>query len=365
MKKVLLIADSNMSLSGVPVVFMSIVRQLHKEYSFDIIVLKDNDMYFEKEFLSYGGKVIRFKCEKPDSFFSKLKWLLFTYPREVKSFLNKNIDLKEYSVIHSFHEGFSFPFLKAAKKAGVKNRILHICSAKSAYPLEKTFSQSLFNWYQKKAMRCCSNIVFVSQRSLELNDYKNKGVVLYNIYDESKFSKIAQCNHNNIVLTQIATYSFRKNQLFSLEVLKLIKKTIPSVKLNIVGKELEEGYLDKMNKYIADNELNSNVVFCGNLIDRNELNKDTSYLIYPSTMESFGLVLIESQACGIHCFANKGIPNDADMGNVDFIELDVRLWADSIVNYFIQNGNKRKEPINKEKFSQSQFKQTLSTLYKN
>ena len=42
MKKILLIADSNMSLSGVPVVYMSIVRQLHSEYTFDIIVLKDN-----------------------------------------------------------------------------------------------------------------------------------------------------------------------------------------------------------------------------------------------------------------------------------------------------------------------------------
>ena len=68
MKNVLLIADSNMSLSGVPVVFMSIVRNLHKEYHFDIIVLKDNDMYFEKEFLSYGGKIFRFQFNKPSGF---------------------------------------------------------------------------------------------------------------------------------------------------------------------------------------------------------------------------------------------------------------------------------------------------------
>lgn len=363
MKKVLLIADSNMSLSGVPVVFMSIVRQLKNDYTFDIIVLKDNDMHFEKEFLSYGGKVYRFPFNKPDHFLSKFNWLFFGYPKTVKNFLNTNLNLKEYTAIHSFNEGFSFPFFKEAKKAGINNIILHICSAKSAYPLKNTFSQRVFNWYQKKAKKICSNIAFVSQKSLELNDFKNKGVVLHNIYDEKKFGSIAECNHNNLVLTQIATFSSRKNQLFSLEVINLIKTKYPEVILNIVGKELEPGYLELMNKYIDKNELESNVHYYGTSADREVLNNDTSYVIYPSTMESFGLVLIESQACGIHCFANKDIPNDADMGNVNFIELDAQLWADVIFEYYKKNKNKRKEPINKDKFSTTQFKNTLHKLY--
>ncbi len=363
MKKILLIADSNMSLSGVPVVFMSIVRQLNKDYQFDIIVLKDNDMYFEKEFISYGGKVYRFNCPKPDNFFKKFFWLTTKYYKRVKRFLKDNINLKEYSAIHSFHEGFSYPFIKEAKKAGVQKRILHICSAKSAYPQNKTFSQSMFNWYQKKAMKCCTNIAFVSQKSLELNNYKNKGVVLYNIYDENTFGIITECKHNSLVLTQIATFSSRKNQLFSLAVIKEIKKEYPDVILNIVGAEIEQGYLQKMKDYIDENNLQDNIKFLGNKIDRTELNEETSFMLYPSTMESFGLILIESQACGIHCFANIDIPNDADMGNTDFIELDVNLWANKIINYFKTNGNQRKKPINKDKFSCEQFINTLRYLY--
>lgn len=362
-KKVLLVADSNMSLSGVPVVFMSIVRLLSDEYQFDIIVLKDNDMYFEKEFLTYGGKVFRFNCPKPNNFFKKFFWLTTKYYKTVKSFLNKDIDLKQYTAIHSFHEGFSYPFLKEAMRAGVSKRILHICSAKSAYPKDKTFSQLMFDWYQKKAMKCCTNIAFVSQKSLELNNYKDKGVVLYNIYDENKFGEITECTHNNLVLTQIATFSSRKNQLFSLEVTKLIKKSYPNVILNIVGFEIEVGYLQKLKTFIEDNDLQENVIFLGNKADRIELNRQTSYMLYPSTMESFGLVLIESQACGIHCFANKDIPNDADMGNTDFIKLDATLWANSIINHFNKNGNSRKKPANKDKFSSSQFIATLKSLY--
>lgn len=365
MKRVLLVADSNMSLSGVPVVFMSIVRLLSKEYQFDIIVLKDNDMYFEKEFVSYGGKIYKFNCPKPNNFLKKFFWLTTKYYKAVKSFLETEIDLNQYVAIHSFHEGFSYPFLNEAKKAGVPNRILHICSAKSAYQQNRSFSQSMFNWYQRKAMECCSNIVFVGQRALELNNYKNKGVVLYNIYDERKFGEITECKHSKLSLTQIATFSSRKNQLFALEVIKIIRKDYPDVTFNIVGYELENGYLKRMREYIDQNNLKSNIKFLGNKIDRIELNKNTSYILYPSTMESFGLVLIESQACGIHCFANKDIPNDADMGNTDFIELDANLWAKKIVDYFRENGNKRKQPINKEKFSEKQFIETINNLYGN
>ena len=363
MKKILLIADSNMSLSGVPVVYMSIVRQLHSEYTFDIIVLKDNDMYFEKEFLSFGGKIFKYKFNKPDDLLKKLFWISAEYYKDVKNFISNNINLSEYEAIHSFQEGFSYPFIKEAKKAGVKHRILQICSAKSAYPEKRTISQISYNSYQKKAMKYCTSIAFVSQKSLEMKDYKNKGIVLYNIYDEKTFGEIAECNHNNLVLTQIATFSQRKNQMFSLEVIKKIKVFYPDVILNIVGSELEKGYLQKMNEYIESNGLQDNIKFLGNKVNRIELNKDTSFILYPSTMESFGLVLIEAQACGIHCFANSAIPNDADMGNTDFIPLDPELWTSKIVNYFKDNGNKRKKPINEDKFSTSQFIKTLKRIY--
>ncbi len=170
--------------------------------------------------------------------------------------------------------------------------------------------------------------------------------------------------HNNLVLTQIATFSHRKSQLFSLSIIKEIKKEYPNVTFNIVGSEIEEGYLQKMKDYIQDSNLDSNVRFLGNKVDRIELNKETSFILYPSTMESFGLVLIESQACGIHCFANKNIPTDADMGNTDFLDLDTKSWSSKIIFHFKQNGNKRQEPINKDKFSTSQFIKTLESMYK-
>lgn len=365
MKKILLIADSNMSLSGVPVVFMSIVKLLSKQYQFDIIVLKDNDMYFEKEFLSYGGKIFKYNFNKPTNFLRKLLWINFLYPISVKKFLANNLNLEDYSAIHSFQEDYSYPFIREAKKAGIVNRIIQICSAASAYKLKKHINRIILDWYRKRAIKQSTNIVFVGRKSLQLNNFKNKGVVLYNVYDEFKYGKLIECNHDNLELTQIGTFSSRKNQIFSLKVISLLKREIPNVHLNIVGKEIEQGYLNKMVSYIKSNNLESNVSILEASTDRIELNAHTSYVLCPSTMESFGLVLIESQSCGIHCFANLNIPNDADMGNVDFIELNPVSWANKILSYYKKYGNSRKSPENVELFSSSNFKSTLLKLYGN
>ncbi len=363
MKKVLLIADSNMSLSGVPIVFMSIVRHLSKEYLFDIVVFKDNDMYFEKEFLSYGGKIFRYNFKKPSNILKKIIWIKLSYHRSVKKFLNDNINLKDYTAIHSFQEDFSYPFIKAAKKMGIKNRIMHICSAKSAYKTKKTLNRKLLDFYSKNALKQATHIIFVSKQALKLTNYKNKGMVLYSVLDNQKYDQIIECNHKKLELTQIGTFSSRKNQLFSLEVLKRIKQRIPDVHLNFIGKEIESGYLDKMNTYISNEKLEDNVTFLNSAVNQIDLYKHTSFILYPSTMESFGLILIEAQSCGIHCFANIDIPNDANMGNVDFIELNIDSWANSIEAYYKANNNYRKSPKNTELFSAYYFKSTLLKLY--
>lgn len=363
MKKVLLIADSNMSLSGVPVVFMSIVRLLSKEYQFDIVVFKDNDMYFEKEFLSYGGRVFRYNFHKPDNFFKKLIWIKFSYYKSVKKFIKENIKLDEYTAIHSFQEDFSYPFIKEAKRAGIKKRILHICSAASAYKLKKHLNRKLLDQYKKKTIKQATNIVFVSKQALEMSKYKNKGAILYSVIDTQKYNQIIECVHKDLELTQIGTLSSRKNQLFSLKIIKDIKRYIPNVRLNIVGRELEVGYLKKMKDYIHQEGLDANVSFLDASTNQIELYKHTSYVLYPSTMESFGLILIEAQSCGIHCFSNKEIPNDADMGNVDFLVLDPFLWSKKIMNTFNNKNNERKRPKNKDIFSEESFIKTLDNIY--
>ena len=363
MKRILLVANSNMSLSGVPVVYMSIVRKLHKEYVFDIILLKNNDMYFEKEFISYGGNIYFFDCQKPKTVFKKLIWFFGDYNKKAKKFIKDTIDFSKYSVIHCFNETQSYPFLKEAKSKGIKTRIIHFNSPDSAYPLPNNLKSKIIRKKQIRSLRLCTNLIFVSKQCLKYSDYKNKGVVIYNTFDETKYTGLIQNTTNNFCLCQVGTIAARKNLLFSLKVLKNIKEVYPNVKLMIVGKEVEDGYLNILKDFINKNRLIDNVLFLPTDFNQNELFKQTTFSILPSTLESFGLVLIEAQICGVHCFASDLLPKDTDMGNIDYLELNEKLWSEQIISYYEKNGNKRKEPINKDSFLTKTFISKIRKLY--
>ena len=365
MKKVLLIADSNMSLSGVPVVFMSIVRNLHDQYLFDIIIFKNNDMHFEKEFTSFGGKIYFFNCPKPKSLIKKIFWIFFIFRREAKKYLRRNINLKNYDIVHSFQESMAFPFLQEAKKLGIKKRILHFNSPDSAYKNGYSIKSMPYNYHRSESISASTDLVFVSKPSLVRvgKGYKIKKHLIYNTFN-AVTDGLIKCKTAQLHLLQIGTFSSRKNQLFSLSVLKQLILKQKDAKLFFVGKENENGYLQKMKNYISNNGLSDNVIFLPYDYDKKAIFEDTSYLLFPSKKESFGLVLLEAQSCGIHCFSSNTIPTDADVGNIDFLNLNINDWANTILNYFLQNANLRKNPINIERFQAKTFVNNFKDLYK-
>lgn len=354
-----------MSLTGVPVVYMSIVRLLKDIFDFDIVVLNTDDMYFKKEFLSYGGKIYTFNCQKPKGTLKSIFWALFTFKKKAKYFALNDLDLNKYSCIHTFNGELGSVLFKIAKNNRNIKKYFHICSAQSAYKRTRKIKERVWDFIFSGSLKYSDKIIFVSKASLENNKYRSKGIVLYNVYDEEKFGKLTKCISTSLSLTQIGTFSSRKNQLFSLSVLKILKNIYPDIILRIVGRENEIGYLDIISEYIKRENLFNNVKILNPSTDRIELNKVTSFIVYPSTRDSFGLVLIESQASGIHCFASETVPNDADMGNVEFLPLNASIWAEKIDKYFKENGNKRLHPINVEKFSKNNFIDTLKKLYEN
>ena len=364
-KRILIIADSNLSNSGVPMVFMSIVRALKDEFLFDVIITSEDDMFYKDEFLSYGGKIIVFNRNIPNGGISKIVWLLFKLKKLTYRFCNKEIALDDYYAIHSFDEMFSSSFFRLAKKKGVKYRIVHICAAFRAYNIKKSIKLLLLEYDRRKTFKLCTSIACSSDSTLKYNNYKDKGVTLFRTYDEKRFPGVIECSHNNLVLTQIGTFSSRKNQLFSLQLINEIKKTYPNVILNFVGKEVEEGYEKKMNDFINRHSLKENIQYLGTSPNREELSRKTSFIIHPSIMEGSGNVLVESQVCGIHCFASSSLPKGYDLGNVQFLDLDYLLWANKIIEYFNNNKNKRIQPINKERFSPTQFKATVLKMMSN
>ena len=121
MKKVLFVIGSSLVNAGVPNVVMKIVRALHREYMFDVIVGDIKEGFFDREFLSYGGHIFRYsKITYGDG---KLKVLLggFQTYKYVREILNDNY----YDIVHSNDGYMSGWILKAAAESNIKVRIAH------------------------------------------------------------------------------------------------------------------------------------------------------------------------------------------------------------------------------------------------
>ena len=362
MKKVLIIAHSNMSLSGVPVVYMTIIRTLHKEYSFDILLFDNNDMYFEKEFLKYGGNIFIFNRLNTTKFKSSIVRNI-KFSMELRFFLKNKMTISNYDIIHCFREKNTYSLFKILKKLGAKKIIYHINSADSAYPRKKGIKSAARNYYQKKAIKISNNVICVSKQVKDNWNYYGNCSIVLNCFNNSYFNKIIEKEDANLSLCQVATFSNRKNQLFSLEIMKKIVSQYPAAKLFLLGKEIEKDYLRKIHEFISENDLSKNVTLLPVDYNQKDLYKKSSFLLFPSKRESFGLVLLEAQACGVHCFASSTIPADTDLGNVDFIELDSNKWADSILKYYANNHNKRKAPENIQSFTQDTFSNNIKKIY--
>lgn len=366
MKKALIIAYNDLNISGVPNVIYQSIKALHEEYSFDVLVFGDDDYYFQK--LKNEGIDIRLiKCidERPIGKLKRLFWRFYERPRGHYLFMKELLKKNNYVVIHSFKEYDSWPFFKAAKEAKIRKRILH----RNVNP--KQNHQSINGMLELKGRRLsikyASNLVGVSEICCKNAYRKREYTVLYNSYDEQKYNANVENRLSNgeLVITQVASYSDNKNQLFSLQVLKELKKLHESTRLNLVGAGVMNSYYQSLIDYVKSNNLESSVSFIDRCDNVEKIYEKNSFVIIPSSREGFSLVAVEAQACGINVFASSNVPIDVDCGGVKYLDLSTgpAYWAKEIYKSFLEQHNSR-VLYDTSRFSFARFKKELEAFYK-
>ena len=170
---------------------------------------------------------------------------------------------------------------------------------------------------------------------------------------------------DELVITHVASYSDNKNQLFSLQVLKELKKLHENTRLNLVGASGITPYCQKLIDYVKTNDLEKDVSFIDKSDSVERIYEKTTFVIIPSLREGFSLVAIEAQACGIELFASSNVPKEIDCGGAMFIELSKGpvFWAKEIYDKYLHEGNVR-ALLETNIFSFNRFKADLVTLYK-
>ena len=126
---------------------------------------------------------------------------------------------------------------------------------------------------------------------------------------EKKFNKSSEYEIGNLLY--VGTVEERKGLSYLIEAISLLDNK-EKIKLNIVGKIVDEKYYDELKKLIFGLGLNKNVFFHGRISDEKlkECFQKAEIFTFPSLLEGYGIVLVEAFNNGlpIICFNNTAMP---------------------------------------------------------
>lgn len=368
-KKHILLIQNNLSYGGTSSLILFIAKNLSDEYVFDLFCFEDNAMDKEKEFLSYGGEIIR--SNKINYNQRGLKGRLISYWQRLSGKITRvfrnSIRNKEYYAVHCFEDFSSGYYLKACQKIGIKKRIVH-------FNIDHTVIKTTnpINWLLiKKEIRLIKkySTIFAagSKQAILKPIVKDKETIIINNPIDSKFV-FSDYVPKELRLLQIGTFNDNKNQLFSLEVLKSLVYDfkLKDAKLIFVGQQLEKdnNYLELLSRKIDEYGLTNNIEIHGASNNPETLYKNNSILIFPSKKEAFGLVLVEAQACGMQCFSSTAASKDTDFGGVFFLELSsgYHNWAKEIFDFY-NSSNYLKKHFDTSKYSCENIRKEYIDIY--
>ena len=367
MKRVLMVSCEGLGKGGVQAIMMGIIRSLSSQYHFDMLLFTNEERYYEKEFLSYGGEIFRIprhvsnyvvgrrlsEYTQDIYFYTKTKQLLQNQP--------------SYDVIHCNREFESASIIKAAADIGIPVRICHThVIASNSGRLIQILNKIRKTYISKYATH------FIGCSEQACSSFFKKGVnykVIDNFYDDTKFQFSPLCSENKTIeLTQVGAFCDNKNQSFSLHLLRKLLNIGMRVHLNFVGFELQRGYKHRLEQEITQLNLTNRVDFFPEDTDIPRILAGTNALLMPSLKEGFGIALIEAQAVGVICFASSNIPRNADCGNVIYMPIgsnvEIEEWAKMIFEYH-KLGMLVHRSVNTEKFKRTGIMKLYSKIYDN
>lgn len=324
-RRVLMVSCEGLGRGGVQSIMMGIIRDLSDVYHFDMLLFTDEERYYDKEFLTYGGKIIRIPNIRNKKALMLDQYLYKSVYRILK-------EEQPYVAIHCNNEYLSAPILKAAYKCAIPIRICHTHVVHHG----TGFLRHLINSHRIHQIRkYATNLIGCSEEACKAL-YDKGYKVINNFYDDKCFYKRSYEDEPSVIkLAQVGAISKNKNQLFSIDILKcLIDKGIEA-HLSILGFDLDSDYRERINQEVRDKKLQNRITFLPGDANVAELLRTSSFYIQPSYREGFGIALVEAQAVGLHCFASSTIPKTTNCGGVTYIEINESpaYWADIIIKW--------------------------------
>ena len=334
-----------MEIGGVQSGIMNFARTASRdEVRFDLVVLSGKEGYHEAEFRKYGEithiPVVRGRRKWTNPFCILLNNLLLR--RRLDRFFREH---PGYGAVHTKLLEYTAAALEAAKRAGVPVRVAqsHVDRPERMNPFH--------TWYYRHCARRIAKAATVKLAVTEsaarllfgawdARVIKNPTVDLRRL-DPAAYRQVPYPEYR---LIQVGTFSRRKNQLFSVEVLKALLDAGMDARLIFVGYPLDEpDYTEYLEEQIRGMGLEGRITFEPKDADIPALLSGSDAMLIPSLREGLPNVALEAQAMGVPCFLSDTVTRETDCGLCTFLPLEegpVR-WAEAVAAYREEHGRRK------------------------
>ena len=350
----ILIAIGTMNAGGAETLVMEQLRQKSENVEYTMLIHNSGEVVegvYDSEIRAMGVQIINIGSV---GHLGQKKY--------IEEFCKIVKDYGPFDVIHSHLNAVGGVISKAAKRAGIKNRIVH-CHADITFRgniFSKTINELKLQLMRMYIDRYATDYWACSKEAAKRLFYSKRlpaSVVIPNIIDVSKYLKKPYSKEkakekfglqDRFVIGAVGRIAKIKNYEFVIELLASLKENGTNADFVCFGRVVDEEYYNGILEKARQFDVVDQLHFLGNSTDVASDIHCFDVFVMPSYSEGFGMAAIEAQAAGIPSIVSKGVPDivDVDAGLIDFISTDnVELWVRRINSLFNNDVDVKNEEI--------------------
>lgn len=333
--KILLVNTVPLEANGISTFIINSAKLLSKRKNQVSVLASNNvDEEIKKKLIRnrINLKIIKNRKSNPIKYFYCLKRYLS----------NENFD-----IVHVNGNSTTMSIeLFAAKMARIKGRIAHSHNTTTAHPLINKMLRPLFEYSVNGRLACnksagkwlFKNKAFkVIPNGIDLSTYD------FNLNTRLKYRKKMEIKDNEILLGNVGSFNYQKNQIFLIDLLQHLPI---NYKLVLIGNGSEynnvKGKVDSLG-------LNSRVIFTGVIDDVPDYLSAIDTFLLPSKFEGQPFVIIEALANGLPCIISDNVSKEIDISkNSSFVPLQLQQWSKKIKE--TKRNNRKERCLNNQKY---------------
>jgi glycosyltransferase involved in cell wall biosynthesis len=288
---------------------------------------------FDMEVRSLGAEVAHSPCPLSST---------IEFVRAIRSFLKQ----KKFDALHLHHDFLSALYLLATVGLPIKQRIVHVHNTDESLPVVPWKQRLLLEPFRQICLKLADKIVGISnhtldhflksrQRNIQRDRILYYGVDVHPwrdaIFAPHDFREQLDLPPNAKVLLFVGRMTPLKNPVFVVDILKELLRLKPNVFAVFAG---TGDLTQEVGSHATKLSVVDKIRIVGWRDDTAFLMKNSDIFIFPRIefpQEGLGLVVVESQACGLPVLTTTGVGSDAivipPLVTILSLDASAKAWA--------------------------------------